>query len=79
MAGKGKRIHVVSTDTGWAARREGQRRAVGIAPTQEAAQQLARQTLEIAPQGGEMITHRRNGRIRESDIISRRDPHPPKG
>lgn len=76
MAGKAKRIHVVQAEKGWAARAENQNRAVGVAPTQEAAQQLARQALQNSPHGGELITHGRNGRIRESDTINRRDPHP---
>lgn len=63
----------------WSVKVEHQEAPVGTAPTQKAAQDLARKVVEQAPDGGEIIIHRPDGRIRDSDTIRRKDPYPPKG
>jgi hypothetical protein len=79
MPEKAKRVHIVPTDNGWAARVEGQKRAAATAPTQKEAQDIARAQLQKAPHGGELITHGLDNKIRDSDTINRKDPNPPKG
>ncbi len=70
-----KRLHVVPRGDGWAVRREGADRDSVHAPTQsEAAERAA----EIARrEGGEVVIHRPDGTIRDSDSYGR-DPNPPK-
>lgn len=68
-------IHVVPHDRGWAIQREGNDRASSVHDTQRAA-------LEQAREWGkrdrvEVVTHRRDGRIRDSDSYGN-DPFPPK-
>ena len=68
--------HVVPHENGWAIRREGGKRVTSIHDTQAEAAARAR---EIAQnQQGEVVIHRRDGRIRDSDSYgsdpaSRRD------
>lgn len=79
MPGKSKRAHVVKNGDEWVVKIENQQAPVGAAPTQASAQQLARSIVERATNGGEIIIHRPNGQIRDSDTINRKDPYPPKG
>lgn len=71
-----KRIHVVPHDDGWATRREGASRVGSIHGTQAEAQAAARVTAER--EGGEVIIHRPDGRIRDADSYGN-DPFPPRG
>jgi phage FluMu gp28-like protein len=71
-----KRIHVVPHEDGWATKREGASRAGSVHGTQAEAQAAARQT--AIREGGEVIIHRPDGRIRDSDSYGN-DPFPPKG
>lgn len=68
--------HVVPhPDGGWAVRREGGERVTSRHPTQADAIERAR---EIARhQRSEVVTHRPNGQIRDSDSYGH-DPNPPK-
>ncbi|MBU8541768.1 DUF2188 domain-containing protein [Falsiroseomonas tokyonensis] len=73
---KKKDIHVVPHDGGWATRREGAERVSSRHDTQ-------RQAIEQAREWGrrdqvEVVTHRPDGRIRDSDSYGN-DPFPPKG
>jgi uncharacterized protein YdaT len=73
---KKKDIHVVPHDGGWATRREGAERVSSRHDTQ-------REALEQAREWGrrdqvEVVTHRPDGRIRDSDSYGN-DPFPPKG
>lgn len=78
MAGKGKRLHVVKApDNTWQVKPENAK-PIGTAPTQAAAEKVARDILKGSPSGGELITHRPTGAIRSSDTINRADPLPPK-
>jgi len=77
MSGKGKRLHVVPGENGWVVKPEKQR-PVSTAPTQAAAEKIARDLLNASSNGGEVITHRPTGEIRSVDTINRRDPNPPK-
>lgn len=78
MARKGKRLHIVPTrDKSWGVRPEGSK-ITQTAPTQAAAERLAREALQSSRNGGELITHRPDGRIRSSDTINRKDPLPPR-
>jgi hypothetical protein len=65
-------------DGSWQYRQEGAQRASGIAPTQSAAEQQAKDSARRNPSGGEVTIHRPNGQIRDSDTINRRDPNPPR-
>lgn len=71
-----KRIHVVPHADGWATKREGASRAGSVHGTQAEAQAAARQT--AIREGGEVIIHRPDGRIRDADSYGN-DPFPPKG
>jgi hypothetical protein len=71
-----KRIHVVPHKSGWATRREGVSRVGSTHRTQAEANQAARSTAQR--EGGEVVTHRANGRIRDSNSYGN-DPFPPKG
>ena len=69
--------HVVQREDGtWAVLGEGNQRDTSRHDTQAQAQERAR---EIARnQGGDVITHGRDGKIRERDSYGN-DPFPPKG
>jgi hypothetical protein len=71
-----KRIHVVPHGDGWAARREGAARVGSVHGTQSSAADAARST--ALREGGEVIIHRPNGRIRDSNSYGN-DPFPPRG
>lgn len=71
-----KRIHVVPHGDGWGARREGASRVGSVHNTQAAAAAAARATAKR--EHGEVIIHRPDGRIRDSDSYGN-DPFPPKG
>jgi uncharacterized protein DUF2188 len=68
--------HLVRREDGWAVRGEGNFRDTSHHRTQGDAIGAAR---EIARnQGGEVVIHARDGRIREKDSHGR-DPYPPRG
>lgn len=69
--------HVVQRDDGtWAVLGEGNVKDTSRHDTQKEAQERAR---EIAKnQGGDVITHGRDGKIRSRDSYGN-DPYPPKG
>ena len=70
-----KNIHVVPHSAGWAVKKEGNSRATSIHDTQKEAQQAA---IPIAKQErSEVVTHGRDGRIRDSDSYGN-DPNPPR-
>lgn len=71
-----KRIHVVPHGDAWATRREGASRVGSIHDTQGAANEAARST--AIRERGEVIIHRPNGQIRDSNSYGN-DPFPPKG
>jgi hypothetical protein len=66
--------HVVPQGSGWAVRREGSGRASSTHDTQAQAIQAGRQYAQN--QGTELVIHRPNGQIRDSDSYGR-DPNPP--
>lgn len=70
-----KNVHVVPHADGWAVKKEGNTRATSVHDTQKDAQKAA---IPIAKQErSEVVTHGRDGRIRDSDSYGN-DPHPPK-
>jgi Uncharacterized protein conserved in bacteria (DUF2188) len=70
-----KNIHIVPADKGWAVKREGQKQPISEHRTQESADKAGR---PIARRDGvELVTHGRDGQIRDSDSFGR-DPNPPK-
>lgn len=70
-----RRIHVVPHHDGWAVKREGGERATSLHPTQQKAQRAA---VPIAKrEKTEVVTHGRDGKIRDSDSYGR-DPHSPR-
>lgn len=70
-----KDIHIVPHKDGWASRKEGAARAGKVYDTQKQAQDGARP--QAKREGVELVTHGRDGRIRDSDSYGN-DPHPPK-
>lgn len=74
MSGK-RDVHVVPRGDRWAVIREGGDRASSLHPTQTAAVDAARTTAKR--EGIEVVTHRPNGQIRDSDSYGR-DPNPPR-
>ncbi len=72
------RIHITQRPDGqWAEKREGAQRASGLHDTQFSAEASAKDRLRNGP-GGEVVVHRPNGQIRDSDTINRHDPNPPR-
>jgi hypothetical protein len=65
-------------EDGWAVHAPGASRASSVHPTQAAAQDAARTTLENSS-GGELAIQGRDGKIRSKDTIARKDPFPPAG
>lgn len=66
-------IHVVPHEDGWAARKEGAERASFVADTQAEAIERARD--QARRDGVEVVIHRRDGTIRDSDSYGN-DPFP---
>lgn len=71
-----KRIHVVPHGSGWATRSEGASRVGGTFRTQTQATEAARH--QALRERGEVVIHRPDGRIRDSNSYGN-DPFPPKG
>ncbi|MHA6327297.1 DUF2188 domain-containing protein [Roseivivax sp. CAU 1753] len=71
-----KNQHVVPHESGWAVKGTGNSRASSIHGTQREAITAARES--AIRQGGEMLIHGENGRIRERNTYGK-DPYPPKG
>jgi Uncharacterized protein conserved in bacteria (DUF2188) len=72
--------HVVpsKTGSGWDVKAPGASRASSHHDTQSAAAKAARQIV-VNRGGGEVVTHGRDGRIRDSDTIAPgNDPFPPR-
>lgn len=75
----GERRHITKRSDGlWQDKREDAQRAGGLYPTQAEAQAGATERLNRTPGGGEVIIHRADGQIRNSNTINRPDPNPPR-
>jgi hypothetical protein len=75
----GQRRHVTQRPDGqWADKTEGADRAAGLYPSQADAQAAATEHLENRAGGGEVVIHRPDGQIRNSNTINRPDPDPPR-
>ena len=72
---KKRDIHVVPHAEGWATRKEGAGRAGNVTDTQKEAITKARE--QAQREKVEVVIHRQNGRIRDSDSYGN-DPSPPK-
>lgn len=70
-----KDIHVVPHKDGWATKKEGAGRAGVVVDTQREAIERARE--QAIREKTEVVIHRRNGQIRDSDSYGN-DPNPPK-
>lgn len=68
-------IHVVRHVDGWATKKEGSDRAGSVSNTQKEAIERARD--QARREKVEVVIHRRDGRIRDSDSYGN-DPNPPK-
>lgn len=68
-------IHVVKHGKGWATKKEGSKRAGSVSPTQHEAIEKAKG--QAKREHVEVVIHRRDGRIRDSDSYGN-DPVPPK-
>lgn len=71
---KKRDIHVVPRDKGWATRREGAGRVGSTHDTQREAIETGRE--RAIKEGVELVIHRRDGTIRDSDSYGN-DPTPP--
>lgn len=69
--------HVVKRGSDWAVRKEGAGRDTAVVDTQAEAEKLARQI--ATNQGGDVITHGRDGKFRERNTYGKPDYCPPKG
>jgi hypothetical protein len=70
--------HVVPNGGKWNVKTPGKATPDSSHRTQRAAEQAAKQGVKHAG-GGEVITHGRDGRIRDSDTVAPgRDPNPPR-
>jgi uncharacterized protein YdaT len=72
---KKRDIHVVPHNDGWATRKEGAGRVGSTADTQQQAIERARE--QAQREKVEVVIHRPDGRIRDSDSYGN-DPNPPK-
>lgn len=72
---KKRDIHVVPHADGWATRKEGANRAGTVTPTQGEAIDAARE--QAKRERVEVVIHRRDGTIRDSDSYGN-DPMPPR-
>lgn len=70
-----KDIHVVPHDDGWATRREGASRAGRVVDTQREA--IEKATEQAKREQVEVVIHRKDGSIRDSDSYGK-DPMPPR-
>ena len=71
------RRHVVPNGDGWKVVKPGATRPSATAPTQRAAEARAKDIVGRAG-GGEVVIHRPDGRIRDSDTVRPgNDPNPP--
>jgi hypothetical protein len=72
--------HVVpDSDKGWAVKKQGAKRASDFASTQRSAEKMAKKFATNSG-GGEVVIHRRDGKIRDKDTMyPARDPFPPRG
>ena len=73
---KGKSVHVVKHNGGWAALKKGSKRASFIGQTQSETIDQARKIARR--EHAELVIHGRDGRIRMKDSYGS-DPHPPRG
>lgn len=72
---KKRDIHVVPHKDGWATKKEGAGRAGSVHSTQKAATERARG--QAIRERTEVVIHRKDGTIRDSDSYGN-DPNPPK-
>ena len=74
-----KARHVVPRDNRWAVVKPGSDRVSALADTQRQAMDRAREILSNDG-GGELVIHRPDGKIRDSDTVPPgNDPYPPPG
>ena len=80
MAKKSGSRHVVKRGDKWANKKAGADRASSLHDTQADAQKSARDDLKNSPTGGELVTHGKDGKIRQKNTIPpAKDPYPPEG
>lgn len=70
-----KDIHVVPHEGGWATKKEGAERAGSVSPTKAEALERARE--QARRERVEVVPHKRDGTIQDSDSYGK-DPCPPK-
>jgi len=70
-----KNYHVVPHEGGWAVKKEGADKAGSVHHTQKEAIDTGRE--RAIRDGGELVIHDRDGRIRDKDSYGN-DPNPPK-
>lgn len=72
-------LHVVPDGDGWKIVRPDDDEPIALAETQEEAARIATQMQYDSLEGGEVVIHGEDGRIRERSTINRHDPFPPPG
>ncbi|WP_299364894.1 DUF2188 domain-containing protein [Winogradskyella sp.] len=72
-----KNQHVVKHEKGWAVKGAGNNKATKVVPTQKEAIDIARNI--AINQKTELFIHGMDGKIRERNTYSNKDPFPPKG
>lgn len=78
MAKKGNYHIVPDSNNGWAVKREGAEKVSAFAATQRGAEKLAK-NFSANHGGGEVVIHRRDGKIRDKDTVyPASDPFPPR-
>ncbi len=72
-------VHVIpAPDGGWSVKVEEGDRAMRHADTKEEAERIAKEQLSSWPEGGEVVIHNEDGRIRDTDTIGNANEGPDK-
>lgn len=79
MSNQNNRHVVPNPNGGWDVVAPGGQRSSAHTNTQSQAIDRATQIVNGLPGGGEVVVHRPNGQIRDSNTINRTDPYPPRG
>ena len=79
MAKKTNNYHAVpNSERGWVVKKEGAQKISGHAPTKRGSAKMAK-TYSTNSGGGEVVIHRRDGKIRDKDtVFPASDPFPPR-
>ena len=71
-------IHVVKKQNHWETKKEGGKNSLTKHRTQENAIAKGKKIVKNS-EGGELVIHRVDGKIRDKNTYIKKDPYPPKG